>query len=381
MTSAMPSKVAQPAPDAEPPEALRRRPGWRAVAVGAVVALVAAGTAVAVNDHFHSAPPNNAASSDGYPTGLQPITQGTVSQQTQVNGTLGYAGSYDVKGGTGQIITWLPGAGTVIRQGQVLYRVNYDRIPVILLYGDLPLYRQLSQGMTGADVRQLNHDLVALGYATSSELDPDSDYFSLETAYALELMQDHYGLPATGYLPLGQIVFQPTAIQVTAVPGALGSPDSGVVLQGSSTTPLVTIALDVSEQTEVKVGDHVTVTLPDGTNTPGFVSSIGTVATTTNFGTSIAVEVTLTDPAAAGTLTSAPVQVSIVTASAPDALSVPVDALLATLNGGYAVEEPAASGKYRVIPVSLGLFDNAAGTVQVSGPGLAAGQQVVVPQL
>ena len=377
----MTSNVAQPPPDAEPPVALRRRRGRRAVAVVAVVAVVAAGTAVAAKDPFHSTPPNNATSNDGYSTGLQPITRSTVSQQTQVSGTLGYEGSYSVKGGTGDTITWLPGAGTVIRQGNVLYRVNYDRIPVILLYGVLPLYRQLSEGMTGADVRQLNHDLVALHYASRSELEPDSDYFGYETAYALELMQDHYGLPVTGYLPLGQIVFLPTAIQVTAVPGALGSTDSGLVLQGSTTTRLVTIALDVSEQTEVKVGDNVTVTLPDGTNTPGVVSSIGTVATTTNAGTTIAVEVTLTDPAAAGTLTSAPVQVSIVTASAPNALSVPVDALLATVNGGYAVEEPTAKGGRRVIPVSLGLFDNAAGTVQVSGPGLAAGQQVVVPQL
>lgn len=154
-----------------------------------------------------------------------------------------------------------------------------------------------------------------------------------------------------------------------------------MVLQGSTTSRLVTIPLDVSEQTEVKLGDNVTVTLPSGANTPGVVTSIGTVATTTNSGTTINVQVTLTDPATAGTLTSAPVQVSIVTASAPNALSVPVDALLATVDGGYAVEEPTARGGRRIIPVRLGLFDNAAGAVQVSGPGLAAGQQVVVPQL
>lgn len=378
----MTSNVAQPAPDAEVPVALRCRRGRRAVAVGAVIVVVAAGAVVTVKDPFHhSTPSSNAAVSDGYPTGLQPIMQGTVSEQTQVSGTLGYGGNYSVKGGTGQIITWLPGVGTAIRQGNVLYRVNYDRIPVVLLYGTLPLYRQLSEGMTGADVRQLNRDLVALGYVSRSVLDPHSDYFGYETAYALELMQEHYGLPVTGYLPLGQIVFLPSAIQVNGVPGALGSADTGVVLQGSTTSRLVTIPLDVSEQTEVKLGDKVTITLPNGTNTPGVVTSIGTVATTTNSGTTINVQVTLTDPAAAGTLTSAPVQVSIVTASASDALSVPVDALLATVNGGYAVEEPTARGGRRIIPVTLGLFDHAAGTVQVTGPGLAAGQQVVVPQL
>lgn len=381
MTSAMTSKVAQPAPDAEPPAEPRRRRGRRAVAAGAAVVVVAAGTTLAITDPFHSTQPNNSATSDGYPTGLQSITRGTVSEQTQVSGTLGYGGSYSVKGATNQTITWLPRVGTVIKQGYVLYRVGYQEIPVVLLYGDLPLYRQLSEGMTGADVRQLNHDLVAMGYASRSELNPHSDYFSSETAYALELMQKHYGLPVTGYLPLGQMVFLPTAMVVTGVPGALGSPDSGMVLQGSSTQRLVTIALDVSEQSEVAVGDHVTVTLPDGTTTPGVVSSIGTTASATASGTTVNVTVTLTDPAAAGALTSAPVQVSIVSASVSNALSVPVDALLATLNGGYAVEEPTAKGGHRLIPVSLGLFDDAAGTVQVSGPGLAAGQRVVVPQL
>jgi peptidoglycan hydrolase-like protein with peptidoglycan-binding domain len=378
----MTSNVPRPAPGAEVPVAFRRGRGRRAVAIGAVIVVVAATATVAVEDPFrHFAPQDNAAASDGYPTGLHPVMRGTVSEQTQVSGTLGYAGSYSVKGGTGEVITWLPGAGTVIRQGHVLYRVDYDRIPVVLLYGTLPLYRQLSQGLTGADVRQLNRELVALGYASRSVLDPHSDYFGYETACALERMQEHYGLPVTGYLPVGQIVFLPSAILVTGVPGALGSADTGVVLQGSTTARLVTIPLDVSQQTEVRLGDKVTITLPDGTNTPGVVTSIGTVATTTNTGTTINVQVTLTDPAAAGTLTSAPVQVSIVTASASNALSVPVDALLATVDGGYAVEEPTARGARRIIPVTLGLFDNAAGTVQVTGPGLAAGQQVVVPRL
>ena len=73
-------------------------------------------------------------------------------------------------------------------------------------------------------------------------------------------------------------------------------------------------------QSEVKAGDAVTVTLPDGTTTPGVVSSVGTVATTVRVGrdptTTIPVQVKLTDPRAAGTLDQAPVTVNITTASA-----------------------------------------------------------------
>ena len=62
-----------------------------------------------------------------------------------------------------------------------------------------------------------------------------------------------------------------------------------------------------------------------------------------------------------------------------DAYVVPVDALLALAGGGYALEVVGAHGVHHLEAVSLGLFDDADGLVQVSGAGLGAGQQVVVP--
>ena len=72
-------------------------------------------------------------------------------------------------------------------------------------------------------------------------------------------------------------------------------------------------------------------------------------------------------------------QVGITTASVPSALAVPVTALLAQSEGGYAVEVVRAGGTSHLVPVTLGLFDDAGGLVQVTGSGLAAGQNVVVP--
>ena len=88
---------------------------------------------------------------------------------------------------------------------------------------------------------------------------------------------------------------------------------------------------------------------------------------------------TLTDPGATGTLDQAPVQVAITTDAAKDVLVVPVTALVALAGGGYAVEVVDPDGTHRLVAVSLGLFDDAQGLVQVSGSGLAAGQRVVVP--
>jgi hypothetical protein len=153
----------------------------------------------------------------------------------------------------------------------------------------------------------------------------------------------------------------------------------------------VTIALDAAQQSDIKVGDPVTITLPDNSTTPGRVSFVGTVATvpsSDNGGSdngngsttpTIEVDVTPSDPAATGHLDQAPVNVSITTGSVENALVVPVNALLALGSGGYAVEKAGAGGVHQLVAVQLGLFDDADGMVQVSGDGLAAGQRVVVP--
>jgi hypothetical protein len=116
------------------------------------------------------------------------------------------------------------------------------------------------------------------------------------------------------------------------------------------------------------------------------VSSVGTVATTpssdspdSNSSPTVDVQVTPTQPAATGRLDQAPVSVSITTDSVKSALVVPVDALLALAGGGYAVEEVRPGGVHRLVPVELGLFDDADGLVQVSGRALHAGQRIVVP--
>jgi hypothetical protein len=114
------------------------------------------------------------------------------------------------------------------------------------------------------------------------------------------------------------------------------------------------------------------------------VSTVGTVATAPTSGRSnstptITVEVTPTDPAATGDLDQAPVTVSITTASVKAAMVIPVDALLALAGGGYAVEVVSSVGLQSLVPVTLGLFDDANGLVAVTGSGLAVGQRVVVP--
>jgi multidrug efflux pump subunit AcrA (membrane-fusion protein) len=314
----------------------------------------------------------------------QPVVRENIAATTPVSATLGYAGSYTVSGQGIGTLTWLPQAGRVISQGQTLYRID-DGSPVVLLYGSVPAWRTLDEGETGADVAQLNHDLVQLGYASRADIaGPGWNYYSWATAAGVQLLEEHLGVSAPpGSLSLGQMVFKPVAIRVTQITGSLGGPDSGPVLQATSDEHVVTIPLDVSQEGEVQAGDRVTVTLPDGSSAPGAIASVGTVATTSQSDsgdgavTTVPVTVTLTDPGAAGSLDQAPVTVYITTAAERDVLAVPVTALLARSPGEYVVEVAGPDNARRYVPVTPGIFDDNSGLVQVSG-ALSPGQRVVV---
>jgi hypothetical protein len=354
------------------------------VAAGLVV-VAAAGVVSAWRAGAFSPAASPGAGGQGAPApATAAVTRRDIAATTPVNATLGYAGSWTVRGHGGGTLTSLPKAGQVIGQGQALYRVD-NGSPVVLLDGSVPAWRALDEGVTGADVSQLNRDLVALGDASRSEISAAGwDYFSWETAYGVQQLEENLGISSPpGSLPLGQVVFEPTALRVATVTGSLGGPASGPVLTATSDRHVVTIPLDASQQSEVKAGDRVTVTLPDGTTTPGVVSSVGTVATTSQSQaggttTTIPVQVQLTDPRAAGTLDQAPVTVYITTATARDVLAVPVTALLARSPGGYVVEVVGPGSTRRYVPVTAGpVFDDNSGLVQVSG-ALAPGQRVVV---
>jgi hypothetical protein len=350
----------------------RRRP----VVAGAIAAVlvVTVGVLVVVDPFGGGSPAGNRTR-----TSLVTVKQQDLASQTQVNGTLGYGGSYTVLSLAQGTITALPVVGQTITQGQMVFEA--DGKPVVLFYGAKPAYRSIAVGDKGPDVAQLNANLVALGYATSDELDPSSDTFSAATATALKKLQADLGLDKTGTLERGQAVFLPSAIRVTAVSASVGGPAGGPILTASSTTRIVTVNLSANLQSQVKVGDNVTITLPDHKTTPGVVFSVGSVATAASAGASPTVPVVIipSNPDATGSLDQAPVQVSIITATAKNVFVVPVNALLALAGGGYALETVSARGVHRLVPVELGLFDDAAGLVQVSGKDVHAGQRVVVP--
>jgi peptidoglycan hydrolase-like protein with peptidoglycan-binding domain len=281
----------------------------------------------------------------------------------------------------GAVYTSLPSVGQVIERNHSLFAIGGQ--PTILLYGRTLATRAFLAGMSaGADVAELNANLEALGYGSGLA----GDEFTEATSAAIRAFQAAHGLAQTGALALGSVVFEAGPVRVTSVTPTVGMGVSpGPVLAVSSTARQVAVKLDASQQSSVKKGDRVLITLPDNQTTPGTVSYVASVAVAppSEHGEestpTIEVDVSPNEPQATGRLEAAPVQVSITTASVENALVVPVSALLALAGGGYAVEEVQSNGLHGLVPVTLGLFDDEAGDVQVSGSELAAGQRVVVP--
>ena len=342
-----------------------------AIGVTAAVVVVGAGgvAAFGIGGGTPAPPP-----ATGLPPGTATVAPTTLTSTEKVSGTLGYGTSSPVLRSGPGTVTWLPGAGDVVTRGKPMYAV--DDHPVPTLYGTVPPYRTLKSGVSGRDVREFEENLKALGYNGFTV----DDSFTSSTASAVKRWQKDLGRDETGTVAATDVVIVPGDVRVAELKAQVGSPANGQVLTYTGTTRTVTVDLDVAKQHLVSQGVAATVTLPDGKKVNGTVTSVGTVATakTAQQGQSttstIEVVVSLADQAAAGKLDAAPVDVSLVSDKRENVLVVPVGALVALAEGGYAVQ--VVDGHY--VPVETGMF--ADGKVQVSGPGIAAGLVVGVPR-
>jgi len=243
--------------------------------------------------------------------------------------------------------------------------------------GDPVLVLAHGERLRGADVAQLNAALAELGYLTGDSA--PADEFTDATDTALRELQAAVGMEADGNLDLGELVFLPEPIRVASVGAPVGAaltPGTDV-LDVTGEQVVVSLDLPAAHQGALVEGDPVTVELPDGTDVAATVASVARVATGSGSSTVFAVEIALDDPTAdaVARLDQAPVDVSYVSDAVRGVTAVPVAALVALREGGYAVE--VADGETtRLVAVRAGFF--ADGLVQVTGD-LAPGDEVIVP--
>jgi hypothetical protein len=188
---------------------------------GLVVGVIAAGAVAAIVLATRPAAPPVAADNAASAGGAATVQRRDLVETDTESGTLSYADPQTVYDRLSGTITWLPTVGQAVRRGQVLFEV--DNEPVILLYGSTPAYRQLSSAdSTGPDIRQLNSNLIALGYGDYGVVADDS--WQTATTDAVEALQDKLGEKESGKFALGRVVFLPGEQLVNAVDGTVGSP-------------------------------------------------------------------------------------------------------------------------------------------------------------
>lgn len=308
------------------------------------------------------------------------------SAQAQLNGAWTQLQSaLDSEAVPAGVLTWLPAAGAVVERGQRLYEVS--GAGVYLLYGTVPMHRRLGVGVSGSDVQELEQNLLGLGFGHDVGLIADGTFTAADAA-AVREWQAASGLPQTGSVDLGAVVFEPGAVRVAANHGTVGGAYAAgqPVLDLTDTAHVVTVSLDTAMESSVKAGDAVTVQIPSVAQpVAGTVTDVSHVAQAPSNQNNqagppratVAVTIRLNDPAAGGSLDQVPVRVSITDQVRQNVLAVPVTALIARSDGTFAVEVIRAGGR-TAITVHTGLFgDN--GLVEVTGQGLSAGDRVQVP--
>ena len=347
--------------------------GRTAAVTGAVVLVAAAVVAAAIG--FGGGRPGTPAAAD-LPPATAKVTRQTMVDTDDVPGDLGYGSTTTLAGRIRGVITKVPLPGDVIGRGQPIYRV--DNTPIVLMYGEVAAYRTLSPGVTGVDVRQLGANLNALGFPA-----PAGDTFTSATARAVRQWQQNLGLPQSGQVDLGRVLFAPGDIRIDSVTTGVNEStgDGQEVLHYTGTSRVVTAQLQVSQQRLAREGTKVRIQIPDGATVSGTVQRVYTVISQPADSRSdpltvIEAVISLADPTAAAGVEAAVVTVVFTAGEHKDVLTVPIAALVALAEGGYGLEVVDGSNTH-YIRVSTGLFAN--GRVEVTGEGLAEGVTVGMP--
>ena len=398
-----------------------RKPAYRALTIGGIVAVVVLITAVAGIQLL--AGRSSASTGTAKPVTVQTATIGRTNLATtfELDGQLGYGSERTIKAGPDGQVTWLPRSGTTVTRGEPLFRVNDQ--PVVLFYGQIPLFRRLdSTGLVGRDVKMVANNLRALGYSIgvqpsvgrkirqsptvapvapttpesptatsptpeptrsievrpeptrSIEVRPGDGVLTSALQKAINRWQRSIGATPTGILEVGAVVVQPQQLRVSAVTAQLGDPADSPLISATRTTKVVTVSVKATAMESVRSAKKVTVTLPSGDSVSGKVGGISRKVAIPDGQDSEPVSsatITLDHPSAIRRIDSAPVQVQFVAEARKGVLAVPVGALLALSEGGYALQVKDGA----LVPVTVGLF--AKGLVEVSGDGVTEGTTVV----
>ena len=323
-------------------------------------------------------------------------------------------------------ITQTTEPGELVEFGQVV--ADIDGNPVVALYGAVPQFRALDASADpGADIEQLEANLVALGYDPNNTVAVDG-IFNDATGLMVERWETSLGLAAPDQIvDSGQVVFisGPSEVVSRTPVGSQVSPgqsllstitlaESGFItvtddeLETTEDIPAdavsTTIDTGVSDEAVLAVGRpiglweaalnaialevdvdvidtfpldrQVDVELPDGQIIAARVSEVSDVARTQQAGNA---NVTVVDISIApideieSNFTAGPVTIRVEEETIVGATVVPVRSLVALSDGGHAVEIEGRG----LVGVELGDFDD--GWVELVDGEISPGDSIAIP--
>ncbi len=269
------------------------------------------------------------------------------------------------------ILTSLLDVGARADRGTVLYTA--DQQPVVALIGDLPAWRTLEQGVDdGADVRQLEENLVALGYGDDLDVD---ETFTADTAAAVEAWETDLGRAAPdGVVSIGDVVFLTAPGDVLGHEASVGDTleaGSPVMTVGSEQR-IVVADVDATEAGGWTAGSTVDLEWADGTTTEGTVIGTGSEVSDGQVELTVAVK---SDSGSGDRRSGAEATVTLVDAQRNGVIAVPVAAIIDD-RGSPAVRVAQDDGPDQIVPVDTGLV--ADGWIEITA-GLDGGEEVRLP--
>lgn len=130
------------------------------------------------------------------------VNEGEVSEEYSVSAQASWAtGDWIAAPSAGVITSIEVSEGQLVEPGDALFSVNL--LPAIALPGHVPSFREMSLGVEGPDVGQLQRYLIDEGFL-SSEV---SEFFDAKTEKAVTSWQESNGQTADGVVGLGEVVF------------------------------------------------------------------------------------------------------------------------------------------------------------------------------
>lgn len=308
------------------------------------------------------------------------VTRRTLEETSETSGTTGFGETRALNASAQGVVTEAHDTGDVLRSGDVAIRVAQR--PIVVVDGSTPMFREMRRvgsgerdaagdrlgPMTGPDVAQLQRYLIAEGFDGNGALEADGVY-GLATEKAVKQWQRRFGHPATGRVDSGQIVFIDGPVRVET------TPDVGQQFEDLTVTdlePVITANITSKQRSYFAVGNAVDIELAD-TSILGTVTDLrrttggdGSVQYVVDVSPEVGSNVAGIESGEAAGLTATRVV-------AEDVLTVPVRALVALAEGGWAVELDTTDGP-RLTAVKLG--DVVDGFAEIDG--LEEGAEVLV---